>query len=716
MLVGVLLSAAAAASFLFQPGSKTEMDVGLASSSAMVASKEERVDPGSIAALLKESNFLAYAVDQTPVTSRARVDAPKLSIEEAERQLVDSKARAKERLKALKALGQWAKDYQEAQKAHSKQLEKLADSAASNIVNLFGPVGASLSTPEQPVTKAVTSTKGGNTSASMDVPRSQMADREGLTAATPLQLWFRSLAGHTRHRSREASALGDLGADTLLETANKMGAEQALLEKRCSAHGNALVFERQKATAAKAAADRAQTAAEERFRVHVEKTVAAQARHLQRLAEGDFSRDDTSAAHKSEELSAKADVAERLRLQRLADDAEVRRREADSACTLMNDRFQAEMPRILGDFEAANEVLEFNCQKTLQAFGAGARGALGPILEAQARFEEDIALDSEQCRKLDLASARFVGVDLPHAAIILPTLKQMETPEMSSSTSQPSEASLSSTPSPGAPQLSTTNESKNTAGSTDGASALQLTETSASNSPGGAAKVPAAPPPKGMAMNSYAAAAVAATLPAALPPMPAAAVNAVGEESCVWLNAFLGRVYRDCARSPHFHNWMASRLEHNLNKGWKNKPDFCDEVSVQMVGFGPTPPLVTNARWLPTCAMAGSDLEHDVGVDANLRFKGGFSFVVTTRFWVNWPRPKSASMPMQVLVRLTEISGAVRFGVTRDRTFVSFLGEPYSSFEVKSSFGTKSAKVQNMKRLDAVILKQIQATISRKLV
>ena len=696
MLFGALLSAAAAASFLFRAGSEAEMDLDLASRSAMAASKEERVDPGSIAALVNESNILAYSFDHSPVSPRVSVDAPKLSIEEAERQLIDSKARAKERLKALKALGQWAKDFQEAQKLHSKLLEKLADSAASNIVGLFGPVGANLATPEQPANSAIASakTKGGNTTASMDVPRSENIDREGLAATTPLQLWFRSLAGHARHRSREASALGDLGAETLLETATKMGAEQALLEKRCSAHGNALVLERQKATAAKAAADRAQTAAEERFRVHVEKMVAAQARHLQRLAEGDFSRDDTSAAHKSEESSAKADITERLRLQRLADDAEVRRREADRACTLVNDRFQAEMPRILADFEAANEVLEINCQKTLKAFGAGARDALGPILEAQARFEEDTALDSEQCRELDLASARRVGVDLPHAAIILPTLKQ-------------SEATLS---------CSDTKESENNPGSTDKASTLKLDQSSSTSLPEDATKAPVAPQPKGMEMDSYAAAAVAATLPAALPPMPPSAVNAVGEESCVWLNAFLGRVYRDCARSPHFHTWMASRLEHNLNKGWKNKPDFCDEMSVQMVGFGPTPPLVTNARWLPTCAMAGSDLEHDVGVDAKLRFKGGFSFVVTTRFWVNWPRPKSASMPMQVLVRLTEISGAVRFGVTRDRTFVSVLGEPYSSFEVKSSFGSKSAKVQNMKRLDAVILKQIQATISRKLV
>ena len=139
-------------------------------------------------------------------------------------------------------------------------------------------------------------------------------------------------------------------------------------------------------------------------------------------------------------------------------------------------------------------------------------------------------------------------------------------------------------------------------------------------------------------------------------------------------------------------------------------------MSVEVVGYGCSPPLITGARWLPSSAMAGADLEYDIGVDAKLHYKGGFAFIVTTRFCINWPRPKSASLPMQVHVRLTEMSGAVRFGVTRDNTFMAFLGEPYSSFEVKSSLGSKSTKVQNLKRLDAVIMKQIQSTISRKLV
>lgn len=73
--------------------------------------------------------------------------------------------------------------------------------------------------------------------------------------------------------------------------------------------------------------------------------------------------------------------------------------------------------------------------------------------------------------------------------------------------------------------------------------------------------------PTMMDMTSDASAALAATLPSRLPPIPREAMNRVGEETCVWLNAFVGRLYRDAVRSPHFHHWMGERIENALNQG-----------------------------------------------------------------------------------------------------------------------------------------------------
>jgi hypothetical protein len=65
-------------------------------------------------------------------------------------------------------------------------------------------------------------------------------------------------------------------------------------------------------------------------------------------------------------------------------------------------------------------------------------------------------------------------------------------------------------------------------------------------------------------------------------------------------------------------------------------------------GFGPTPPLLTAARWLPTSAMENADLEYDLAMNAKFRFRGALSFTVETKFWINWPRERYASIPLQV--------------------------------------------------------------------
>jgi len=68
-------------------------------------------------------------------------------------------------------------------------------------------------------------------------------------------------------------------------------------------------------------------------------------------------------------------------------------------------------------------------------------------------------------------------------------------------------------------------------------------------------------------MSSDVMAALAATNPARLPKLPSQFVAGIGTESCVWLNAFTGRMYRDACAAPLFHEWMQKLLLSMLNKG-----------------------------------------------------------------------------------------------------------------------------------------------------
>ena len=86
---------------------------------------------------------------------------------------------------------------------------------------------------------------------------------------------------------------------------------------------------------------------------------------------------------------------------------------------------------------------------------------------------------------------------------------------------------------------------------------------------------PGAPTPAGgpkMDMNKEATAVLAATAPDLLPPLPPAFRGTIERESCVWFNAFFGRVYRDASASEHFRAWLLEKLTAQLNKNSKVRP------------------------------------------------------------------------------------------------------------------------------------------------
>jgi hypothetical protein len=133
-------------------------------------------------------------------------------------------------------------------------------------------------------------------------------------------------------------------------------------------------------------------------------------------------------------------------------------------------------------------------------------------------------------------------------------------------------------------------------------------------------------------MRSEAMAALAASLLSDLPALPPNFSKCITEETCVWVNAFLGRMYRDTARSANFHEWFCTKAAIMLNKG--KRPDYIDSYSVSHAVFGSSPPQVRNVVWLPHCPLlAGQkyDPEHNIACSGELSFRSGLSFIVSTK-------------------------------------------------------------------------------------
>ena len=130
-------------------------------------------------------------------------------------------------------------------------------------------------------------------------------------------------------------------------------------------------------------------------------------------------------------------------------------------------------------------------------------------------------------------------------------------------------------------------------------------------------------------MAAESSAGLAASLASRLPALPASFANAIGKETCVWFNAFSGRIYRDTARSSYFHQWFCAKVSHMLNKG--HRPGFVDEFVVSNLQFGQLPPLLCNMQWAPLKPSDSADAEYDVVCTADMAFRSGLKFSVSTR-------------------------------------------------------------------------------------
>lgn len=227
----------------------------------------------------------------------------------------------------------------------------------------------------------------------------------------------------------------------------------------------------------------------------------------------------------------------------------------------------------------------------------------------------------------------------------------------------------------------------------------------------------------------------------------------IGTETCVWLNAFTGRIYRDISKSDEFHEWLCALVGRLLNKAPK-RPDYIEEFKIESVEFGGLPPIIRNVKWIPGEAAAGRargdtmgsqdgedglaadapsipgteknmpaynlnsfpyDEEFDVNCEGDMTFRSGVTFSVSTKIWINWPKEKYASIPVLLKLNMEEVAGPIRFGVIKNSCCFSFLEMPYTRFRVVSELGDQF-KIKNVPKLSDMIIKQIRKVMFNRMV
>ena len=83
---------------------------------------------------------------------------------------------------------------------------------------------------------------------------------------------------------------------------------------------------------------------------------------------------------------------------------------------------------------------------------------------------------------------------------------------------------------------------------------------------------------------------------------------------------------------------------------------------------------------------------------------------------MNWPLDHIASLPVILHIELAEISGRIRFGVTKGYAFLSFLEDPLTRISVRTEVGSDKYKFNDVKQLSDFITKKLKDLIHRKFV
>ncbi|KAJ1414976.1 hypothetical protein B484DRAFT_401615 [Ochromonadaceae sp. CCMP2298] len=113
-----------------------------------------------------------------------------------------------------------------------------------------------------------------------------------------------------------------------------------------------------------------------------------------------------------------------------------------------------------------------------------------------------------------------------------------------------------------------------------------------------------------------------------------------------------------------------------------------------------------------------ADEDHDyyAACTADMAYRSGCSVTISTKLWINWPRERYASVPVTLHLELAEISGSIRFGVTRSHSFFSFLGDPLMRINVRNEVGKGLIKFKDMPQLSDFIVKKLKSFVHNKMV
>nr|5YK6_A Chain A, Maintenance of mitochondrial morphology protein 1 [Zygosaccharomyces rouxii CBS 732]5YK7_A Chain A, Maintenance of mitochondrial morphology protein 1 [Zygosaccharomyces rouxii CBS 732]5YK7_C Chain C, Maintenance of mitochondrial morphology protein 1 [Zygosaccharomyces rouxii CBS 732] len=193
-------------------------------------------------------------------------------------------------------------------------------------------------------------------------------------------------------------------------------------------------------------------------------------------------------------------------------------------------------------------------------------------------------------------------------------------------------------------------------------------------------------------------------------------------ESLDWFNVLIGQTIQQLREEA----WKKDNIVYSLNAFIERKaqelPSYLDSIKITELDIGHDFPIFSNCRIQYSPNSNGRKLEAKIDIDLNDRLAVG----IETRLLLNYPKPLTASLPINVTVSIIRFQACLTVSLTKAEEFVptspesvdeddndgyflmfSFAPEYRMEFETQSLIGARS-KLENIPKIGSLVEYQIK--------
>lgn len=149
-----------------------------------------------------------------------------------------------------------------------------------------------------------------------------------------------------------------------------------------------------------------------------------------------------------------------------------------------------------------------------------------------------------------------------------------------------------------------------------------------------------------------------------------------------FLNLVLWRLFRDMQTSELFANDVAEKIRAKIET--VKLPPFLGNLRVLEMDYGKDFIKVDSIK------VVSSEVPDEVIVEADVRYEGGLAVTLGIEFYINWPRPRAATIPVTAIIKLKTLRGKLHLllpSQLNTKNSMCFVAPPAVDFDVSIDIG-----------------------------